>query len=299
MSVRLVLRKDLEDVVRSKMLWAILAMFVFLMGVIAVGAAGGGAFEEAEAVDMLPLFVNLGAGLLVPVAAIFVGYLSIAGERQSGSLRMLFGLGHGRDDVFVGKLLSRTGAILAVTAVSLAVTAALMLGTFGEVPLGTFAAFAALTVLLAVALTAIAVGVSASTGSRYRAMGGSIGAYLLFVLFWYPIVAGLHYVVEGSRPGYEVPAWYLGLQLLNPVEAYRQAVMMLTDRTAFVLVGWENVVADLGEAGAEPGALAASERVAGEAPFYLSEPFAALVLVAWIALAAGVGYWQFQRSDLG
>lgn len=297
MSVSLVVRKDLEDVVRSKLLWAILGMFVFLMGVVAVGASAGG-LEDAEPVDMLTLFVNLGAYLMVPVAAIFAGYLSIAGERLSGSLRVLFGLGHGRSDVFFGKLASRSAAILVVTAVSLLVTVALMLAVFGGLPAtGTFVAFVVLTLLLAVAFTAISVAVSAVGSTRYRAMGGAIGAYLVFVMFWYPVVAGIHYVVEGARPGHQVPEWYLFLQLLNPLEAYRHAIMELTGRTAFGLIGWSSIVEDVGAPG-ETGSLAPSARIAGDLPIYLSEWFAGVVLVAWIALAAAFGYWQFQRADL-
>ena len=39
--------------------------------------------------------------------------------------------------------------------------------------------------------------------------------------------------------------------------------------------------------------------VVGEVPFYLSEWFSALVLLAWILLPVLVGYLRFRTADLG
>lgn len=298
MSATLIARKDLEDVVRSKMLWSILGLFIVLMVIITVGA-GAGEMSDGGAESVISLFVNIGAALMLPVTAIFVGYLAITGERESGSLRILFGLGHTRREILVGKLVSRITAMVVVTLVSCGIAAAMALAVFGSVPGSLFAGFVGLTVLFALMLTAFAVGISAMCATRYRAMGGAIGGYLVFVMFWYPAVAGVHYLVEGARPGYELPEWYLLLQYLNPMEAYRQAIMLLTGENTYILIGWSNIVEDVGpEVASQPGSLVATNRIAGDLPVYLSEWAAIVVLLVWIIIPVAVGHWQFQRADL-
>lgn len=298
MSVALVARKDFEDVVRSKLLWSILGLFLLLMVIVTAGASTSESVGTSSTAVMT-MFVNIGGGLLLPIAAIFVGFLAITGERESGSLRVLFGLSHGRSEVLGGKLVSRLGAIVVVALAAIAVAAGMTLVLFDGLEPGRFVAFAALTVLLALALTAFAVGVSATSSTRYRAMGASIGGYLVFVMFWYPAIAGLHYLLEGDLPGHHLPEWYLLLQYLNPLEAYRQAVMLLTGRNASLLVSWSSVVEDIDPAvTAEAGWMVASNRIEGSLPVYLSEWFAAAVLVAWILVPVAFGYWRFQRADL-
>lgn len=296
MSLRLIARKDLEDVVRSRILWAILLVFGGLVAIIAAGAGSG---ENGDPVEVFSMFVNLAAALLLPLTAIFIGYLSITGERESGSLRVLFGLSHDRGDVLAGKLVSRLSVMIAVAVFICVLAAGVIIALFDSFPTMEFAWFSLLTVMLAVVLITVAVSISAMSGTRYRSMGGAIGGYVLAVMFWYPAVAGLYYVLEGGRPGHQVPEWYLVLQYLNPIEAYRQAVMLITESNSWLLVGWENIVEDIpAEATETNDWLVASNRVSGDLPVYLSEWGALGVLVFWTVIPIAIAWWSFHRADL-
>jgi len=290
-------RKDFEDVVRSRMVWGIIAVFLFLMGIVTLGASAQ--IEDPSATDVIFFFTNVGGQIFVPIIALVVGYMAIVGERQSGSLRILFGLSHNRRDVLFGKLVSRTGVIAVATLVACAFAVALMIGLFGSLAVRTVLGFVTLTLLLGAAFTAIAVGVSAMTDTRMRAMGGAIGSYILFTLVWHPLVAGVHYLLAGELVGLEAPAWYLFALRLNPLEAYRQAMSLLIDGFVPALVGWENIVEDVPASafqGQEP--LMVSNRIAGDVPFYLTEWFAAVILLVWIIVPIAIGYRRFERADL-
>ncbi|MDF9747110.1 ABC transporter permease subunit [Natrinema salsiterrestre] len=289
-------RKDFEDVVRSRMVWGITAVFLLLMGIVTLGASSQ--IDDASATDVIFFFTNIGGQLFVPIIALVVGYMAIVGERQSGSLRILFGLSHNRRDVLVGKLASRTGVIVVATLAACAFAAALMFALFGSLPVPTVLGFVALTVLLGAAFTAIAVGVSAMTDTRMGAMGGAIGSYILFTMLWHPLIAGLHYALEGELVGVEAPAWYLFALRLNPLESYRQAIASMIDAYVPALVGWENIVEDVPAGSFQEGTLLTSNRVAGDVPFYLSEWFAPVVLLAWIVVPIAIGYRRFERADL-
>lgn len=298
MSAITIARKDFEDAIRSRMIWAVMAVFVFLMSIVAIGGVTGN-LDEAEPTEIIAMVANVGGLLLIPVIALLVGYMAIVGERQSGSLRVLFGLSHSRWDVFVGKLVSRLGVVAVATIVACLVAVAIALALFEGVPIATFLGFSLLTILLGLAFTAIAVGVSGMASSRMQAMAGAIGSYVVFTLVWHPFVAGLHYAVEGELPGLEAPEWYFFLQRLNPIEAYRQVSSELADQFVWGIVGWENVVEDIpDEAIEDPNAFMVANRVHGDVPFYLSEWFAAVVLLGWIVIPLAIGYWAFERADL-
>ncbi|MFC4541187.1 ABC transporter permease subunit [Halosolutus amylolyticus] len=298
MSSTLIARKDFEDAVRSRMIWAVMGVFVFLMVVISAGAASNG-LAEAEPTEIIPLVANIGGQLMIPVLALLVGYMAIVGERQSGSLRVLFGLSHSRWNVFLGKLASRLGVIVVATAVACLVALGMVVAMFDSFPARTLLAFSLLTVLLGMVFTAIAVAVSAMSASRMQAMAGAIGSYVLFTLGWHPLVAGVHYLVEGSLPGYEAAGWYFFLLRLNPLEAYTQVSSELADQFIWGIFGWQGVVEDIpAETLQEPNALMLSNRLGGDLPLYLQEWTAVPILLLWIAIPLAIGYWRFEGADL-
>lgn len=297
MSWRAIARKDFEDVIRSRMIWGILSVFVVLMAIITFGAAAGN-LGDATGEDVIFLFANVGGQLLVPIVALVVGYMAIVGERQSGSLRMFFGLSFDRADVFYGKLASRLGVIGVATLVTVVLAGVLSLGLFGSLPLAAFLGFGVLTVLFGAMFTAIAVSVSAMAPSRMRAMAGAIGSYVLFVMLWHPIVAGVHFLVEGELAGYSAPEWYFLLLRLNPLEAYNRALSGLVDQYLYGLFGWETVVEDVSSGQLQQTSLMVSDRLGGHVPFYLTEWFSVVVLLAWIVVPVYLGYRRFQRVDL-
>lgn len=297
MSSTLIARKDFEDAVRSRMIWAVMGVFVFLMVVITAGAANDLADESAT--ELIPIVVTIGGLLLIPILALLVGYMAIVGERQSGSLRLFFGLSHSRRDVFVGKLASRLGVIVVATAVACAVALAIAAFLFDDFPADTMLVFSGLTVLVGMVFTSIAVAVSAMSASRMQAMAGAIGSYVVFTLVYHPAIAGVHYLVEGSLPGYEAPAWYFFLLRLNPLEAYTQVSGKLADQFIWGIILWQGTVEDIPEEMfQEPHALMLSNRVSGDLPIYLQDWVAVPILLAWIAIPLAIGYWRFESADL-
>jgi ABC-2 type transport system permease protein len=291
-------RKDFEDAVRSRMIWAAVAVFVVLMGIIGASAATND-LSAADPTLIITLFANIGGQLLVPIIALMIGYMAIVGERQSGSLRVLFGLSHDRRDVFVGKLASRIGVILVATLVACVVAVVMALVLFDSVPVATFLGFVAITLLLGAAFTAIAVGVSAATESRMQAMGGAIGSFVSFTMLWHPLVAGIHYLLEGELAGLEAPNWYFFLLRLNPLEAYTQVSSSLADEFILGLFGWATIIEDVPASTLQdPNALLLSNRVAGDLPFYLTDWFAAVTMLVWVVVPAYFGYRSFRGADL-
>ncbi|WP_440991522.1 ABC transporter permease [Haloarchaeobius baliensis] len=286
MSVAGLARKDLRDTSRSRMVWGLTAVFTLcsVLGVSLFALVGADGATAIEAVGAL----TLPAVLLVPLAAIVVGYMAVVGERRSGNLKLLLGFPVSRLAVVAGKVLGRTAVVAGSIAVSF--LAAGVVGTvlYGGFSLARYAGFTFATVGLGVAFGGLAVGISAAVRSRGRALALAVCAYVLLVMVWQPLVGGLHYAVTGSIPGLEVPAWYLLVERLSPTMAYQMlveaALGVPTNASIFSI--------------RPPAATTAEQLGGGPVPVHLSASASAVVLALWVVIPTLIGYWRFRSSDL-
>lgn len=286
--------KDVQDAARSKLLWGIGAAFVVFLSLFFV-VAGATAPTEPTATMALS-FVAITSQLFIPLVALVAGYMAVVGERRSGSLRVLLSYPFSRLDVVVGKVIGR-GVVIGMTlVVALVVGGIVATALYGSPGVGTFVGYLATVVLFGLTFAGIAVGISAGTASRGRAMGLAIGSYMWFLLFWRPVVAGLYYVLNGSLPGLVVEPWYFLARRLNPVEAFQVLESSVLDAHVGAAFGFpvEDVPSD-----ATPEQLALANRLAGDVPFYLEDWFAVVILLAWLTVPVAIGYLRFRGADLG
>lgn len=294
MTLTQVARKDFEDAVRSKMVWGIIGVFVGFMGFVMVAAVSATDGADAPGDAALGLTAQL-SQLFVPLVALVVGYMAVVGERRSGSLRVLLTYPHSRRDIVFGKLLGRS-AVIAI-ALGVGATLSLLVATVlvAAPDVGNTSGLVASIILFGVAFTGVAVGISASVGTRGRAMALAIGSLLVFLLVWDAAAAGVYAAVSGSLPGLEVEAWYFLLKRLSPVGAFRAIADGFVSGQLGPLfqVGLEQI-----PQGTTPEQRRLANRVPGALPFYLTNWFAGLTLVAWGVVPAVFGYVRFRRADI-
>lgn len=296
MSVATVARKDFEDAVRSQMLWSLVGL---LVGLITLVYGALWYFGEDLPSGELASILALPMQVIVPLAALIVGYMAIVGERRSGSIKILLSLPPTREEVVAGKLLGRAGVIAVAVLAALAAGFVLTSLLFGEALFGDFVGLAVATLLLGFAFVGIAVGFSAAMASRGRAMAGVVSTYLLFLGFWDVVVGGIYRLVTGSfppsvvTPESQIEAWALLVQRLNPMEAYGVvASALMGDQVMPLTLQFPIGITLFGN---EP----LEDVVIGDLPFYLSEWFSVAVLLAWFLIPVLLGYLRFRGADLG
>lgn len=275
-------RKDFADASRSLTLWVVTGLLVVLVaGMVAIPSLLSADEPFAQAL----YFLFSAVGLLIPIIGLLLGYNAIVGERESGSIRFLLGLPNTRRDVVWGKLLGRTGVIVAASVVAFAVGAAVIVWLYEGFVVSDYLVLLAFTVVMGVVYLSIAVGVSASVSSRGKAIAGVLGVFVLFDVVWQSIPSGIYYLLEGSWPTLygegTLPAWFVLVERLSPGQALSAVAITIVD------------VIDTAEID-----LTAAGRVAGEVPFYLETWFAGVIVVAWIAVPVVVGYARFSRAVL-
>lgn len=281
MSFAAVAEKDFRDAIRSRLMIVVAVMFVaFTGGGVALGQAFG--LQSGTVVGLILSVMLQGTAIFIPLVALGIAYRSIAGERESGSLKVLLSLPNSRLDVVVGKFLGRSAVVsvaIVVGFISMLIAAA---ATFeGNIPAESILMFMLSALLLAVVFVSVAVSVSAFADSSFAAAIGAFGFFVLFQFAWGGLVFLLRYVVNGFETpdiglGTETPDWVEVLFVVNPMNGWRQSTRWLLRR-----VSEEQEV----------------QETSVDA-FYLEPWFGFVVLAVWVVLPLVVGYLKFESADL-
>ncbi|KDE57276.1 copper ABC transporter permease [Halostagnicola sp. A56] len=278
MSVVEVARKDFLDVRRSKVMWLVVSILTGFSGLFVYFQTSQIPYFEtprAGVVGVLNGLVILGS-FLVPIVAFVAAYLAIAGERETGSLKFVLGLPNTRRDIVVGKFLSRCLVIgLGLASATLGVTVLLAL-FYPLIPVVPFLVMLGLLTLYAVVYVALAIGISAAVASKARAAAAGFGLY--FVLNIGTFLAspgGLVRTVHTGVLGFgESPLLYQFVSVLVPPEALLYGATTVAEPTGPVI---------------SPPA---------DAPFFVQPAFMPVVLIVWIVISIGIGYYAFESANV-
>lgn len=269
-------RKDFQDARRSRMLWGATGLFLLVVcGILLIDPPEGGTATDAMA-TMIGVSV-----FFVPIVVIVMSYLSITGERESGSIKYLLGLPVERRDVLVGKFVGRSA--VAGLAVSIAfVCGAVVLGyQFDTFPLVEYTQFVLLSLFFVIVWVGISVGISAMSHTRGQALAGTLGPYFLFSIVWmlFDPQNGVRYFVEDLLGLNSMPQLYDFVLHISPSFTY------LIAHNSFI---------DGGRAGDRY-----LGQYGGEYPFYLADWFMIVILLVWATVPLAVGYLRFRNAELG
>lgn len=278
MSVVDVARKDFLDTRRSKVIWLVISIYAGFAGLFMYVQTGQLQYSEtlrAGVIVNLSGIVVLGT-VLVPIVALVAAYLSVAGERETGSAKLLLGLPNTRRDVVIGKFCSRSLVIVLGIVSAYLVVGLLLVALYPVFPVIPYLVMFGLMILYAVVYVAIAIGISASVTSKARAAASGFGIYFVLnvlPLFRAPgsVVQSLHADVLGFA---ESPVLYQFVTLLFPSRALTHGIRAVAD---------EGVT---------------SSGLPADAPFYVQPAFVPVFLCAWIVVPLAVGYYRFRTADV-
>ncbi|MFC4551213.1 MULTISPECIES: ABC transporter permease subunit [Halorussus] len=273
-----VVRKEFLDSVRSYSLFGLALLFaLFAAGLAAMEFVPVGYRDSHVDTSTLALLNSMRQPTVffVPWIGLGMGYNAIAGDHESGRLRLLLGLPNSRAAVVVGKFVGRTAVVAVSILAGYAVAGIVALATFDSFDFVIFGAFTALTVLYGAVYVGIAVGFSAWLKTREWALVGATSLYALFLLGWDVVLLVLQLAIFGREvPEAGLPDWFPFLGLLNPSTAFMHA--------ARAVIPAYREITFYPEADA----------------FYLQDWVGFAVLALWCLGALGLGYRRFRGADL-
>ncbi|HET6403297.1 MAG TPA: ABC transporter permease subunit [Candidatus Thermoplasmatota archaeon] len=284
-------KKEYVENVRNA--WIITVSLVFLcitlltawliaaLGFDGFAAGRAGAFERVVAtLSAMQAF----GGFLPPILALMLGFATLAGERESGSLGLLTAQPVSRTEIVIGKWLGLWGVLATAVLVGFGLGGLGVVARAGAGPEGYQALLVFLLATLAwgAAWTSITVLLSSFFARRGTAIAGSVGIWFLFGSFvWTILTFLLVSAATGNTPIQsleDVPPWLVVTQLLNPNQVY--------DGLLTSSIEGFGIAMDLGGVGRE----ALRE-------LYQLTLFSA-AMAAWIALPLAGAVALFRRRDI-
>jgi len=268
-------KKEFMDNWRNKWIIAVSAIFLILTLVISyfgsVGAGGVGWRDiDATILGMITLVT-----LLVPIIGLMLGYATIVGEREKGSLELMLSYPVKRIEILVGKLFGLGAVMAAANFIGFGVAGVIIGINVKGVQWGNYMIFVLASILLGFVFISIAMLFSAIFKKRSAAMGGAVFLWFFFEMIWNAVIAGVltaKYGIEKlTDPNFIAPNWYYVASLINPVKSYSALVSL---------------------------SIPSVSEFAENIPSFVNVPFNLAILLSWMGGMFVLTWYIFNKKDL-
>jgi ABC-2 type transport system permease protein len=275
MSWQAIAKKDIQDSIRSRGLWGLIALFLVLIGLLTWLTMPDNLSSEDSFLAAAGLTFILGLLFFVPLSGLFLSVKSIVRERESGTINLLLSLPHSRSDMVIGKFLGRSTVMTVTVLAGFLPSLLFILIQVDEAAITDVLSFMVAVVLFGIMFVGIGVGFSALVNSETQATIAGVGLFFLLFL-WLPIINNL---------GLDLPTFFERFYLL----------FMFADMLTVLTEGGltEPSVVKIGDGVFQSGT-GTTESVAP----HLQGWFAFVILALWILVPLAVGYYRFNTTDL-
>jgi len=170
-------------------------------------------FESTTGTMMMPV------QLLIPIIGLMLGYATIVGEIEKGSMGSLLSHPVTRKEVILGKFLGLGSVISSTVLVGFGIAGVIIAVNVPDPNIAIYLLFIAASILLGLAFMSLALFFSSFFKSRSAAMGGAIFLWFFFSMLFPMLTFG---ILIATIPNglYGMPDWFYPIQLLNPTMAY-------------------------------------------------------------------------------
>lgn len=220
--------REYRLVVRRR--WTVGIAVLFALFSAALVFLGGSSVGPTRVPAVLASVAQLGI-YLVPLAALAIGFDTVVGADESGSLEMLLALPLSNTAVVAGKYLGRAAGLASGMLVGFAVGGALLVRFAGASALGAYSGVALVAVAAALAFLSVSVLASTLAREKTHALGAALAAWVWFVLVHDLVALGL-------VASFDLPSWVVSAAVLaNPADLFRVFVLRGVSTTAGGIAG--------------------------------------------------------------
>jgi len=247
----------------ASVLFALLSVSLSSLGLAGLGSLGISGFGRTAA-SLLNLVL-----LIVPLMGLLLGAMSIAGEREQGTLITLLAQPVTAAEVLAGKYLGSAWALLSTILLGFGASAFVIARYAGAQEIGDYFKLVLFTMLLGLSYLSIGILLSVHIRRQATAVGAALFLWFAFIFLSDLGLMGTAIVLRLS------PNELFWMVLINPAQSFKLAVI---------------------------GALQKSLESFGAAGLYASDVFGPWltfilggVLCIWIAVPAGLAFFLFGR----
>ena len=273
-----VAKKEIIDNIRNK--WVILVSVMFALLTLVISYFGSLGSSGWQNLGMTISGMTQLGSFLLSIVAFMLGYATIIGEIERGSMSALLSLSATRLEIVVGKFLG-LGAVLCLTIlVGYGVAGIVIAFNISNVDYLQYLTFIGITMLFGLVFLSVALFFSTVFSKRSTALGGTIFLWFLFNIILPIVFVGLlattiDFTTATLESQFVAPDWYHFLNLFNPISVYS---ILIT-----ITIG--PVQSSTG-AGFIPN------------PSWYSTSLLLGVLLLWIFVFFILAIWRFQKKDI-
>ena len=269
-----VAKKEFMDNLRNNWIMILTVLFIILTLVMSF-VSGGGSLGDIE-ITVIGLLAI--ASLLVPIIAIMLGYNTISGEAETGSLLVVQSYPVSREDVYFGKFLG-LGSVLAVSVLlGFGISGIVIGAAVGGINLGGFLVFIFLTILLGLIYLSMSICFSSILKRRSTSLYAGVGLF-----FWSMIISsvimGVFLGTDGSFDDIlsgGMPSWmWSSMMVLSPQDMYQTATMLGFDLRMADISGFTIMIPD-----------------------FITMTNLLVISFLWIVVPLSVGYYFYRKRDI-
>ena len=269
-----VAKKEFMDNLRNNWIMILTVLFIILTLVMSF-VSGGGSLGDIE-ITVIGLLAI--ASLLVPIIAIMLGYNTISGEAETGSLLVVQSYPVSREDVYFGKFLG-LGSVLAVSVLlGFGISGIVIGAAVGGINLGGFLVFIFLTILLGLIYLSMSICFSSILKRRSTSLYAGVGLF-----FWSMIISsvimGVFLGTDGSFDDIlsgGMPSWmWSSMMVLSPQDMYQTATMLGFDLRMADISGFTIMIPD-----------------------FITMINLLVISFLWIVVPLGIGYYFYRKRDI-
>jgi ABC-type transport system involved in multi-copper enzyme maturation permease subunit len=229
-SIYSVAKKEFMDNLRNKWIIAMIIIFL-LLTILASYLAGGQAGGEDAFGGMEDTVVSLLSisTLLIPLIAIMLGYSTISGEAENGSLTIVLSYPVKRIEVLIGKLFGLGSVLIFSTVLGFGIGGLIIAATVGVTEGIGFLWFIALTIMLGLIYLSLSICISSICKKRVTSIAGGIVIFFWamiygMIIFGILLASGISYQ-DFLTPGFSYPDWLFQSVFFSPGDTYQMSVM--------------------------------------------------------------------------
>jgi Cu-processing system permease protein len=280
--ISIIAKKEIMDTIRNK--WIIL--IISIITILTLLASYGGSFFGNDWSDLSVTIVGIIVivQIFVSIMGLMLGYATIVGEVEKGSMNSLLSLPSTRLEILIGKFLGLGSVLTFSLFIGFGISAVIIGFNVENVNYPEYLSFVFASILLGLVFLSIGMLFSSLLKKRSTAMGASIGIWILFMPLVWGLIMGAIAIATNifsldltDIESIVIPDWYYGLDMINPIQIYSYLVSL-------------NV----------PSVLAAQSDVASafEYPSFVTIPITTFLLFLWIVVCLILAYWRFSKKDI-
>ena len=230
-SVYTVAKKEFTDHIRNR--WVLILIIAFISLTLATSFLAGQQSTSEETfggIQVTVVALLSIAEILIPLIAIMLGFATIAGEAESGSLALVLSYPLRRSEVLLGKFLGLGGILAFTSLVGFGIGGLIITVSSGTGQLLAYLAFIGLSILFGLMYLAPIICLSARLKRRITAIGAGI-----FLFLWSPIYGMITLGISISTGNFNItgitqsgtityPAWMWWSQAFSPTDLYGNTI---------------------------------------------------------------------------